>query len=152
MEYMFNLMVHGLDWHNVADLIMRLGVGIPFFISGMNKLFCPVCHGYLRSNLARSGIPCVGFSVWWVAFWEALAGFTLAVGFLTGASAFVLLIVCLVATKVSWRRKLAKKNPVHFWDACTEVGFMFDVLLIWLLLGIGFSGTGQFSVDYLIGW
>lgn len=155
MEYLhafLDLLVYGIPNLDAASAIMRLGVGVPFFISGMNKLLCPVCHGYLLSNLTRSGIACPRASVWWVAGWEALAGLTLALGLFTGASAFILFVVCIVAFLVSWKRKLQKKNPVHFFDACTEVGFMFDVLLIWLLLGVMFIGPGAFSLDhYLFG-
>lgn len=156
MEYLhafFDLLVNGLQRPDLADLAVRLGVGIPFFISGMNKLFCPICHGWLVANLQRSQIPaCGGFTVWFLAFWEAAAGLSLALGFLSAASAFILFVVCVVAFIVSWRRKLEKKNPAHFWDACTEIGFMFDVLLIWLLLAVMFNGPGPYSLDALLGW
>lgn len=134
---------------DLAALLMRFGVGFPFFVSGMNKILCPVCHGWLRSNLTRSGIPCVRFTVWWLAFWEALAGLLLVLGLFTGASAVVLLIVCVVAWLVSWRRKLEAKKPAHFFDAITEVFFCFDVLLIWLILAIGLIGPGAWSLDAL---
>lgn len=145
--FFLGLLPWGLNLPDLAALLLRLGVGVPFFISGMNKLFCPICHGWLRSNLTRSGIPCVGFTVWWLAFWEAAAGLTLALGLMSAASAFVLLVVCIVAFIVSWRRKLDKKKPAHFWDACTEIGFMFDVLLIWMLLAVMALGPGALSLD-----
>lgn len=148
--FTFGLLPWGIPWHDFAALLLRLGVGIPFFISGMNKLFCPICHGWLLNNLKRSGIGCPTTTVWWLAGWEALAGLTIALGFMSGASAFILLIVCIVAFIVSWRRKLEKKNPAHFWDACTEIGFMFDVLLIWMLLAVIFSGPGAYSLDNLL--
>lgn len=156
MEYLaafHMLLVNGINLPDLADLVLRLGVGIPFFISGMNKMCCPICHGWLVSNLQRSGIPsCGGLMVWWLAFWEAFAGLLLALGLLTGASAFILFIVCVVAFLVSWRRKLDKKNPAHFWDACTEIGFMFDVLLVWMLVAIMARGPGRYSLDNLLGW
>lgn len=145
--FVFGLLPWGIPWEDMAALILRLGVGVPFFISGMNKLLCPICHGWLRSNLTRSGIPCVGFTVWWLAAWEALAGFTLALGLFTAASAFILFVVCVVAFIVSWRRKLSAKKPAHFWDACTEIGFMFDTLLTWMLLAVMFLGPGRYSLD-----
>lgn len=156
MEYLHAfglLLVNGLQGPDFAALILRLGVGVPFFISGMNKLFCPICHGWLVSNLQRSGIPsCGGFTVWFLAFWEAFAGLTLALGLVTGASAFILFIVCVVAFLVSWRRKLEAKKPAHFWDACTEIGFMFDTLLTWMLVAIMFTGPGAYSLDAYFGW
>lgn len=136
-----------LDWGLLA---LRVGVGVPFFISGMNKLLCPICHGSLRSNLSRSGIPCVWFTVWWLAFWEAAAGLSLALGFLSAASAFVLFIVCVIAFIVSWRRKLEAKRPAHFFDACTEIGFMFDTLLTWMVLALMLTGPGHLSLDWWI--
>ena len=148
--FLFGLLPWGINQPDLAALILRLGVGVPFFISGMNKLLCPTCHGWLRANLTKSGIPCVPFTVWWLAAWEALAGFTLALGLFTGASAFVLFIVCVVAFIVSWRRKLEKKNPAHFWDACTEIGFMFDTLLAWMLLAVMMVGPGRYSLDWLL--
>lgn len=141
------LLVWGLDRTDLALLALRLGVGVPFAISGWNKLTCPICHGWLRSNLDRSGIPCVGFSVWWLAGWEFAAGLTLALGLLTAASAFILFIVCLIAFIVSWRRKLEKKQPAHKMDAATEIGFMFDVLLAWMLIATMLMGPGNYSLD-----
>lgn len=156
MEYLqafHMLLVNGMQTPDLAQLVLRLGVGIPFFISGMNKLFCPICHGWLVNNLQKSGIPsCGGFTVWFLAFWEAFAGLLLALGLFTAGSAFILLIVCVVAFLVSWKRKLEAKRPAHFWDACTEIGFMFDVLLIWMLIAIMSIGPGPVSVDALLGW
>lgn len=145
------ILTHGLAVADFGELILRLGVGVPFLISGCNKLFCPTCHRWLRNNLTNSGIACPAVAVWWVAGWEAFAGLLLVLGLFTGAAAFILFLVCAVAFLVSWRRKLDKKNPAHFWDAYTEIGFMFDVLLGWMLLVTMFQGPGKFSLDYLIG-
>src|SRR6202012_1033640 len=95
--FLFGLLPWGLNQTDLGLLLLRLGVGGPFAISGFNKCFCPICHGWLRANLTRSGIPCVGFSVWWLAGWEMVAGLTLALGLLSAASAFVLFVVCVVA-------------------------------------------------------
>lgn len=140
----------GLDRHDWGLLVLRLGVGVPFFISGMNKTFCPICHGWLVANLTRAQLPMPQYLCWWLAFWEALAGLTLTLGLFTGASAFILFIVCVVAFITSWRRKLAAKKPAHFWDACTEIGFMFDTLLTWMVLAIMFMGPGAISLDALL--
>jgi len=148
--FVFGLLPWGINQPDLAALILRLGVGVPFFISGMNKLFCPTCHGWLRANLTRSQIPCVAVAVWWVAGWEALAGLTLSLGLFTGASSFILFIVCAVAFIVSWRRKLANKRPAHFFDACTEIGFMFDTLLTWMLLAVMMVGPGRYSLDAML--
>lgn len=145
--FTFGLLPWGLNQTDIALLALRLGVGIPFAISGWNKLTCPICHGWLRSNLTRSKIPCVGFTVWWLAGWEFVAGLTLALGLMSAASALVLFIVCIVAFIVSWRRKLEAKKPAHFMDACTEVLFMFDVLLAWMVLATMFAGPGAYSMD-----
>lgn len=147
LQGFLGLLVWGMDTEDLGLLVLRLGVGVPFAISGWNKLTCPICHGWLRSNLTRSQIPCVGFTVWWLAGWEFVAGLTLALGLLSAASAFVLLIVCIVAFMVSWRRKLDAKKPAHFMDACTEIGFMFDVLLIWMVLATMAMGPGAYSLD-----
>lgn len=154
MEYLHGfhtLLWAGINLPDIAALILRLGVGVFFAISGWNKLTCPTCHGYLGSNLARSGLPsCGGYMVWWVAGWEFAAGAAIAIGLYTGAAAFILFVVCLVAFIVSWRRKLARKNPVHRMDAATEVLCMFDVLLMWMLLAVMMIGPGAVSVDRLL--
>ena len=154
MEYLnafHTLLWAGMNLPDFAALVLRLGVGVFFAISGWNKLTCSICHGYLKSNLARSHLPdCRGLLVWWVAGWEFLAGVTLALGLYTGASAFVLLVICLVAFLVSHRRKIAKKNPVHAMDAATEYLCMFDVLLMWMLLAVMATGPGRWSVDALL--
>lgn len=145
--FLSGLLPWGLNNFDLASFILRLFIGIPFFISGANKLFCPICHGRLVNNLTLSKIPCVSFTVWWLAFWEFVAGFLLVIGLLTSASAFILFIVSLVAFLVSWKRKLQKVHPVHFWDACTEVGFLFDTLLIGMTLSLMFIGPGGISLD-----
>lgn len=141
----------GFNLPDLAALILRLGVGVFFAISGWNKLTCPVCHGYLQSNLQRSNLPsCGGLLVWWVAGWEFLAGVALALGLYTGAAAFILLIVCVVAFIVSHKRKIEKKNPVHKLDAATEYLCMFDVLLAWMAVAIMAIGPGRYSLDFLL--
>lgn len=145
------LLREGFSLPDMAALVLRLGVGVFFAISGWNKLTCPVCHGYLSSNLQRSNLPhCGGLLVWWVAGWEFVAGLALAIGLFTGAASFVLFIVCVVAFLVSHKRKIAKKNPVHKMDAATEYLCMFDVLLAWMLLATMALGPGSYSLDRLL--
>lgn len=148
--FLFGLLPWGLNQTDLGLLVLRLGVGVPFFISGMNKLFCPICHGWLVNNLTKSGLPCVWFTVWWLAAWEAIAGLLLVLGLFTAAAAFILFIVCVVAFITSWRRKLEAKKPAHFWDACTEIGFMFDTLLTWMVVAIMFMGPGVYSLDWAL--
>jgi putative oxidoreductase len=150
LDAFLTLLREGINLPDAGALVLRLGVGVFFAISGWNKLTCTTCHGYLRSNLTRSGIPCVPFAVWWVAGWEFLAGVALALGLFTGASAFVLFVICVVAFLVSHRRKIAKKNPVHRMDAATEYLCMFDVLLLWMTLAIMAMGPGAYSLDRLL--
>lgn len=148
--FLFGLLPWGLSLPDWAPFILRLFVGLPFFISGGNKLFCPICHSRLVNNLTKSGIPCVSFMVWWLAFWECLAGLLLLLGLFSSAAAFILFVVCIVAFVVSWRRKLERARPVHFLDACTEIGFLFDTLLIGMLLSLMLSGPGPISLDFLL--
>lgn len=145
--FFFGPLPWGIPLPELAPFILRLFIGIPFFISGGNKLFCPICHARLINNLTKSKLPCIPFLVWWLAFWECLAGLFLVLGLFSSAAAFVLLVVCLVAFIVSWRRKLEKSKPVHLPDACTEIGFLFDTLLISMLLSLLFSGPGAYTLD-----
>lgn len=144
------LLTWGLHVDGAAEFLLRIGVGLPFFVSGMDKCFCSICHGWLVSNLRKSQLPKPEWLCWWVGGWEAVAGLTLALGLFTGASAFILLVVCIVAWIVSWRRKLEAKKPAHAFDAFTELGFMFDTLLIWMLLAVMFTGPGPLSIDALL--
>lgn len=141
------LLREGFSLPDVAAFALRFNVGLFFAISGWNKLTDSQCHGMLCRNLERSGIPCVHFTVWWVAGWEFVAGVTLALGLFTAASAFILFIVCVVAFIVSHRRKIARKNPVHRLDAATEYLCMFDVLLTTMLLAVMAMGPGKYSLD-----
>lgn len=151
LDAFLTLLRDGLAQPDLASFVLRLNVGVFFAISGGNKLLCPICHGYLDSNLKRSGIPsCGGAMVWWVAGWEFLAGVLLALGLFTGAAAFILFLVCVVAFIVSHKRKIEKKNPVHAFDAATEYLCMFDVLLATMLLAIMFNGPGVISLDHTI--
>lgn len=144
------LLWQGLSLPDLAALVLRIGVGLFFAISGWNKLTCSMCHGFLVGNLTRSLLPMPHLLCWWVAGWEFLAGVTLVLGLYTGASAFILFIVCLVAFLVSHKRKLAKKNPVHKMDAATEYLCMFDVLLLWMTLAVMALGPGAYSLDRLL--
>ena len=153
MEYLqafLDLLSFGINTSALADFFLRAGVGVPFMVSGLNKMFCPFCRDGLYANLRRSGIPNVDFCGPWVAFWEAFAGFMLVIGLFTGAAAFILFVVCIVAFMVSWWRKLEKKNPRHIPEAITEVGFQFDLLLIWMLLAIMMIGPGVISMDHIL--
>lgn len=147
--FLFGLLPWGLNQTDWAALALRLGVGLPFFVSGMNKLFCPICHGWLVSNLTRAKLPCVWFLCWWLAAWEAVAGLLLVLGLFTAAAAFILFIICVVAFITSWRRKLEAKKPAHKADAFTELGFMFDTLLTWMVVALMFMGPGAISLDAL---
>lgn len=144
------LMTWGAPNGDAVSLVLRLGVGLPFLVSGLDKLICPICHGWLVANLTKSGIPWPRYTCWWVAGWEAVAGLLLVLGLFTGFAALVLLIICIVAWIVSWRRKVLGKNPAHIFDAFTEVGFMFDTLLVWMLMALFFTGPGFYSLDQLL--
>lgn len=147
--FFFGLLPWGLDQFDWAALALRVGVGLPFFVSGLNKLLCPVCHGWLVANMTRAKLPCVWFLCWWLAAWEAVAGLMLVLGLFSSAAAFILFVVCLVAFCTSWRRKVEKAKPAHRFDAFTEVGFMFDTLLVWMLLALMLMGPGDLSLDAL---
>lgn len=131
-------------------LVLRLGVGVAFAISGANKLFNRQIHASLRRNLEMNKIPYLSFCEWWVPFWEFASGVMLTLGFLTGFNAVVLAIICVVAIGCSSKRKVAKKNPINASEAATEYLFLFDILLLWMLVALMFAGGGAFSVDHLI--
>lgn len=150
MESVLNIAAHGFGFHDLALAFVRAAVGVFFAISGFHKLFNKGRHQRLLQTLVSDGVPMPRFNQWWVPGWEFLAGITLAVGFLTAASAGVLAIICLAACFCEAREKVASYHPINVADRLDDYLYLPEVLYLVMLAVSILAGTGKYSVDALL--
>jgi len=77
--------------------IMRIALGVFFFASGFNKVFVPSVQTMMLETITEAGIPFPELMAVFVACCEMFFGLVLTIGLLTRLSAFVLMIISLVA-------------------------------------------------------
>lgn len=143
------LLTHGLSMPDVASLVLRIGVGVFFAISGFHKLFHEGRRASFIGNLTKNKIPLLRFNSWFVPGVEFVAGATLAVGLLTSFSAFLLLSICFVACGCEAWDKVCKYNPIDGLDVLDDYLYLPEVLYSLILIGVMLNGTGMYSLDRL---
>ncbi len=145
---MFYFLTHGLDLPNLALTLSRIAIGLFFILAGYHKLFHAERHEALRQTLIKCGIPFVPFMVWWVPFWEFVAGILLVLGLLSSFAAIVLVIVMLVALCSEGHSKVMKYQPINKADYVCDVLYLPETLYIIGLL-IVICGGGGYTLDKL---
>lgn len=143
-------LAHGLHAPDAALALNRAAVGAFFALSGYNKLFNAGRHASLRASLEKNRIPLIGFNEWFVPSVEFSAGITLALGFLTAGSAFLLLVICAVACICEAAEKVAAYSPINAADKVDDYLYLPEVLYIFMLAVNILAGTGAYSVDALL--
>ena len=127
---------------NYSHWLLRLGVGISFFLHGFGKL--PISEGFI-GFLSSKGVPAASTMAYLIAWGEMLAGiFIILGGFLTGAlgnvvtrvsgGAVVVIMVCAIL--------IAHSHWALFFGERGEVLFTSEQIFL-LLLGIYFSIRGN---------
>lgn len=126
--------VERYDW---ALTIIRITVGLIFFMHGWQKLFMmgiPGVSGFFGSL----GVPAAGFMAGFITFLELLGGLALILGVATRIVAALLAINMLVALLL-----------VHLANGffASNGGYEFVLILMAASVAFVFSGAGSMSVD-----
>ncbi len=132
-----------------SHLIVRLALGLVFFMHGAQKTFGWFGGGGLRGTVAafrQMGIPPAATVA--AALVECLGGLAVLVGLLARPAALGLIVVMLVAiTKVHWRHGFFIN-----WTMAPGRGhgYEFNFALIAMALSIVIGGAGALGLDRLI--
>ncbi len=134
------------DLEQYAILLVRVSLGLFFAISGANKLFVAGGTKPVYEALVEAKVPFPHLMAYFVSGVEFVAGFLLAVGFLSSPACVALLIDMIVATLTTAISAIPKGlSPLKWLDDFLYLPEVLYVLFfIWLLC----SGPGKLSVDY----
>ncbi|MFZ4500482.1 MAG: DoxX family protein [Minisyncoccia bacterium] len=123
---------------NTALLIVRIIVGIAFFLHGLQKFNMGI--EAVTEGFVAWGIPLAGLMAWVVTLVETVGGIALIVGVGTELVSFLLIIVMIVAAFVV--RNLMQMDFLGGW----EVNLVFIAALIPLLV----QGAGRYSLSHIL--
>src|SRR5882724_3441633 len=137
--------LHSREWLGI--LLVRLAVGLLFFLSGRGKLFVPERREQMRQTLIEAHVPFPEFNAVFVSAVEFVCGFLLILGALTPLACALLAFVMLMAIATIAIRNIKATCPVGW---LSEFLYLPEVLLLVILLWLFFSGPGWFSIDDLI--
>ncbi len=127
------------EW--IVRLLIRLGVGVMFFGSGLGKL------GKLSglTQFFRSlGVPAPEIMAPFVAATELVCGLLIVIGLVTRPAALMLCGVMSVAIVTA---AVPEKKITATWHGLLEFLYLPEVLLILLLLALVVAGAGRASLD-----
>jgi putative oxidoreductase len=130
---MFNLDLS--KHHDLALLLLRLGVGIVFILAGWGKLTGIEGTQEFFGNI---GIPMAGIMAWVVGIVEFVGGLMVLTGFKATIPNLLLasvMIVALLTTKLGGEFRAAR----------------LDLMLLMMTLALAILGSGKFSVDGFLG-
>jgi len=126
------------DWYEFAPLPLRVTMAALFLYAGIMKL---MDLGMISGFFGSAGIPLPGIMAPLVAVLETVGGLFLLLGLWTRASAFVLGIILVVATVVTYA-----PDP-------TKIGMSLQLItLIGGLVTLMLSGPGRLSLDEKFFW
>jgi len=133
----------GIEW--VAQLVVRIAVGLEFFGSGLGKLGkLSGLIQYFRSL----GIPAPEILAPFVASTELVCGALIVMGLLTRPAAAML---CGVMTVAIVTAAVPEKHITASWHGLLEFFYLPEVLLWLLLAWLVFAGPGRASLDARLG-
>jgi len=131
--------LNSYEW--VVRLVIRLGVGVMFFGSGLGKLGkLSGLIQYFRSL----GVPFPEVQAPFVATTELVCGLLIIVGLATRPAALMLCGVMVVAIMTA---AVPEKHITANWHGLLEFFYLPEVLLLLLLLSLVVGGAGRASVD-----
>jgi putative oxidoreductase len=130
---------------DAALLVARLAPGLMFASSGWLKLTRRDRHQAMIESLRKGHIPATRLMARVVPMFELLAGLALALGFCTGLSASILLVISLVALITVTAKEAASEGAPLL--RLSSLLYTPEVLLIALLLVLLATGPGMWSLD-----
>lgn len=129
-------LAQALSW--LAPTIARLTVGLVFFTSGWGKLND---LEKVTEFFTELGLPQPAFQAVLASTAELVCGFLLLVGFATRLAVVPLVITMMVAIRTALWEQV---------DGLSSLVGLLEFAYIALLVGLGISGAGPLSMDWLI--
>jgi len=148
--HIFEISYAGLGAVDYMLFILRVATGIFFAISGYHKLFNTGRREMLRATFEADGIPFIKFCMFYVPLMEFIGGLFLTVGFLTVSVSFGLYLLLLVALCVDGRKRVAEYEPIDFADKVCDYLYLSETIYMLVLMLIMATGSGVWSIDYLL--
>ena len=136
---LLDVLHNGLAVPDIASYVLHTSMGVFFACSGYNKLTNPSRHKTFVDTLKADKIPFLRFNEWWVPGWEFIGGVSLALGFAPAASAFVLLVICLVACMAEGKSRVESYHPINGEDRVADWLYLPEVLYSIILTSIVFG-------------
>ncbi len=125
--------------HEIGALILRVVLGITFFIHGLVKF-----QGGIENQAAWfSSIGLPGFLAYVVAIIELVGGFALIIGFATKIVSILISIIMIGAT-------VTVKLPLGFLGNGQMAGYELDVVLLAIAVYLAINGSKLWSLGHLI--
>ena len=149
MRDLATMLTHGVGFGDAALLVIRLGVGGFFIISGSHKLFNKVRRESLRETFAADGVKFRPMMVV-VPLGELLGGLGVAFGALTVFAALGLVMLCLGASRLDGLKRISAMQPLDRADRVGDVLYLPEVLYVLCLLALISFGPGAWSLDALV--
>lgn len=124
--------------HDLALLLLRIGVGIVFVVAGWGKL-----NGIegVQGFFGDLGIPMAGIMAWVVALTEFIGGLMVLVGFKARIPNLLLAFIMVVAIFTT---------KIGDFDI-SSAGVRVDVLMLLITLSLAIMGSGGYSIDAKMG-
>ncbi len=120
--------------HDLALLLLRIGVGFVFIVAGWGKL--TGIEG-VQGFFGNLGIPLPGIMAWVVALVEFIGGIMVLIGAKARIPNLLLAFIMLVAI---FTTKLGDFD-------ISGAGLRVDVLMLLITLSLAIMGSGKYSVD-----
>ncbi|HTZ73436.1 MAG TPA: DoxX family protein [Candidatus Aquilonibacter sp.] len=129
-----------------AILLVRVSLGLFFAVSGANKLFVAGRRQTMYETLVKAKVPFPHAMAYFVSGVEFIAGFFLALGFLSTLDCLVLSVDMLVAILTTNLSTIPKGlSPLDWLD---DLLYLPEVLYVLFFIWLVCSGPGAFSVDH----
>ena len=134
-------------WEWLGILVVRLAVGLLFFLSGRGKLFVPERREQMRQTLLEAHVPFPEFNALFVSTVEFVFGLLLILGAITPLACVMLGGVMIVAIATTAVRNIKASSSLGW---LSEFLYLPEVLCLVILVWIFLSGPGWLSIDHLI--
>jgi putative oxidoreductase len=133
------------EWMPVTAV--RVLSGVFFCISGGAKLFVSARFSEMQQTMIQSHIPFPHASAVFVSLVEFACGGALALGLLTPLCAVMLMGVMIVAI---FTNRIGSIHASGFLSWLDDFLYLPEVLYVFILFWLLFSGPGRYSVDSMI--
>lgn len=121
--------------HDIAMLLIRLGLGVSIFMHGLNKIFNGL--SFVRSVVLKLGLP--EFVSYGVYLSEIIAPIMLMIGFYSRLGAFVIICSSIFIIYATYPNPLALTS---------HGGFSAEILYLYIFSSfcIVFNGSGKYAL------